>query len=236
MKTATLQALLKARADKASVALVTDIESGAQTLVTDGAASGDIELGPALQRFVDDALSADKGMSADLQGVRYFVQVFNPPRRLIVVGAVHIAQVFAPMAALAGYDVIIVDPRGAFATQARFPRVTLNTEWPDDALEALDIDKRTAVVTLTHDPKLDDPALQVALAKEPFYIGALGSRKTHAKRVERLTDAGFPTKTIERIHAPVGIDIGAVSPAEIAVSILGEMTETLHRKPARPDT
>lgn len=235
MKAATLQALLKAREDKANTALVTNLESGAQTLVVNGVASGDIDLGPALQRFVDDALSADKGMSADLQGARYFVQVFNPPRRLIVVGAVHIAQVFAPMAALAGYEVIIVDPRGAFATEARFPKVTLNTEWPDDALEVLNIDKRTAVVTLTHDPKLDDPALQVALAKDPFYIGALGSRKTHAKRVERLTAAGFPTKAIERIHAPVGIDIGAVSPAEIAVSILGEMTETLHRKPARPD-
>lgn len=235
MKAATLKALLKARADKASTALVTDLESGAQTLVINGEASGDIEPGPALTRFVEDALAADKGMTADLQGTRYFVQVFNPPRRLIIVGAVHIGQVFAPMAALAGYEVVVVDPRGAFATEARFPMVTLNSEWPDDALEALDIDKRTAVVTLTHDPKLDDPALKVALAREPFYIGALGSKKTHAKRVERLTAAGIPKKTIERIHAPVGLDIGAVSPAEIAVSILGEMTGILHQKPTRTD-
>jgi xanthine dehydrogenase accessory factor len=234
MKSATLKALIKARADKAGTALVTELESGAQTLVVDGAASGDIELGPALRRFVEDALAADKGMAADLQGTRYFVQVFNPPRRLIVVGAVHIGQVFAPMAALAGYEVIVVDPRGAFATQARFPGVTLSTDWPDDALLALDIDKRTAVVTLTHDPKLDDPALIVALARDPFYIGALGSRKTHAKRVERLTAAGVSKAAIERIHAPVGIDIGAISPAEIAVSILGQMTEVLHQKPARP--
>jgi xanthine dehydrogenase accessory factor len=219
MKAATLQALLKARADKAGVALVTALESGAQTL----------------SRFVEDALAADRGMTADLQGTRYFVQVFNPPRRLIIVGAVHIGQAFAPMAALAGYEVIVVDPRGAFATQARFPRVTLNTDWPDDALEALNIDKRTAVVTLTHDPKLDDPALKVALAKDPFYIGALGSRKTHAKRVERLIAAGIPKKAVERIHAPVGMDIGAISPAEIAVSILAEMTGTLHRKPAGPE-
>jgi xanthine dehydrogenase accessory factor len=235
MKAATLKALLKARAAKAGTALITDLENGAQSLIVDGVASGDIELGPALARFVEDALAADKGMTTDLHGARYFIQVFNPPPRLIIVGAVHIGQVFAPMAALAGYEVIVVDPRGAFATEARFPRVTLNSEWPDDALEALDIDKRTAVVTLTHDPKLDDPALKVALAREPFYIGALGSRKTHAKRVERLTAAGIPEKTIERIHAPVGLDIGAMSPAEIAVSILAQMTETLHKKPARAE-
>ncbi len=231
MKAATLQALLKARADKAATALVTDLESGAQTLVVDGQSSGDIELGPALTRFVEDALAADKGMTADLDGQRYFIQIFNPPPRLIIVGAVPIGQVFSAMAALAGYEVIVVDPRGAFATEARFPGVTLNSEWPDDALESLDIDKRTAVVTLTHDPKLDDPALKVALTREPFYIGALGSRKTHAGRVERLSAAGFTQKAIGRIHAPVGLDIGAVSPAEIAVSILGQMTETLHRKP-----
>jgi xanthine dehydrogenase accessory factor len=231
MKAATLQALLKARADKAATALVTDLESGAQTLIVDGQASGDVEMGPALTRFVEDALAADKGMTADLNGQRYFIQIFNPPPRLIIVGAVHIGQVFAPMAALAGYEVTVVDPRGAFATEARFPGVTLNSDWPDDALEALDSDKRTAVVTLTHDPKLDDPALKVALAREPFYIGALGSRKTHAGRVERLTAAGITQKAIERIHAPVGLNIGAVSPAEIAVSILGQMTETLHRKP-----
>lgn len=235
MKAATLNALLKARAAKAGTALVTDLESGAQTLIVDGEASGDIGMGPALTRFVEDALAADKGMTADLRGTRYFIQIFNPPPRLIIVGAVHIGQVFSAMAALAGYEVIVVDPRGAFATEARFPKVTLNSEWPDDALEALDIDKRTAVVTLTHDPKLDDPALKVALSREPFYIGALGSRKTHAMRVERLAAAGVSKQAIERIHAPVGLDIGAVSPAEIAVSILGQMTEMLHRKPSRSE-
>lgn len=235
MKSAILESLLQARKAKASATLVTDLESGAQTLVADGVASGDVELGPALQHFVEDALAADKGMTADLNGKRYFVQVFNPPRRLIIVGAVHAAQVLAPMAALAGYEVIVVDPRGAFATEVRFPQVTLNTEWPDDALEGLDIDRRTAVVTLTHDPKLDDPALKVALRKEPFYIGALGSRKTHAKRVERLSAAGFSNRDIERIHAPVGLDIGAISPAEIAVSIVAEMTSVLHQKPVRAE-
>ena len=235
MKAATLKALLKARAEKARTALVTDLESGAQTLIVDGEASGDIGPGPALTHFVEDALAADRGMTADLHGKRYFIQIFNPSPRLIIVGAVHIGQIFAPMAALAGYEVIVVDPRGAFATEARFPRITLNSEWPDDALEALDIDKRTAVVTLTHDPKLDDPALKVALSKEPFYIGALGSRKTHAKRVERLTAAGVSKQALDRIHAPVGLDIGAMSPAEIAVSILAQMTAILHKKPDRTE-
>ena len=235
MKAATLKALMKARADKAATALITDLESGAQTVVVDGVASGDIAMGPAMARFVEDALTADKSMTADLNGQRYFIQIFNPPRRLIIIGAVHIAQVFSAMAAMAGYEVIVVDPRGAFATEARFPKVTLSTEWPDEALEALDIDKRTAIVTLTHDPKLDDPALKVALAREPFYIGALGSRKTHASRVERLTAAGISQQAIERINAPVGMDIGAVSPAEIAVSILAQMTAALRRKPARAE-
>lgn len=235
MRASTLKAVLEARANKAGAALVTDLDSGAQTLVVDGRPDGEVEIGPALQRFVEDALAADKGMTADIQDKRYFVQVFNPPRRLIIVGAVHIAQVLAPMAAMSGYEVIIVDPRGAFATEARFPGVTLDGEWPDDALEALDVDRRTAVVTLTHDPKLDDPALKAALTKRPFYIGALGSRRTHSKRVERLTADGVAAADLERVHAPVGLDIGAVSPAEIAISILAEMTESLRQKPARKE-
>lgn len=232
MKAAVLEALLRARADKAPAALVTDLDSGAQTLVAPGAPAGDIVLGPALDRFVADALAADRGVFLDLNGKRYFVQVYNPPRRLIVVGAVHIAQALVPMAVLAGYAVTVVDPRGAFATEARFPGVTLNAEWPDDALDSLDIDRRTAIVALTHDPKLDDPALGAALRREPFYIGALGSRKTHAQRLDRLRQAGFDETALSRIHAPVGLDIGAVSPAEIAVSILAEMTRVLHAKPA----
>jgi len=233
MKTATLAALVAARAGKAPAALITDLDSGAQTLRAAGAPEGDLEIGDALSRFVADATAEDRSMTVEIGDRRYFIQVFNPPRRMIVVGAVHISQVLVPMAALAGYEVTVVDPRGAFATAARFPRVELNTEWPDDALEALDIDRRTAVVTLTHDPKLDDPALTVALRKQPFYIGALGSKRTHAKRVARLQEAGFGDADIARIHAPVGLDIGAVSPAEIALSILGEMTRELHRKPPR---
>lgn len=233
MKLAMLKALQDARARKSVAALVTDLESGVQTLVVDGAPSGGIELGPALRRFVEDALAADKGMTTDIHGTRYFVQVFNPPRRLIIVGAVHIAQVLGPMAVMSGYEVVVVDPRGAFATEKRFPGIELNGDWPDDALEFLDIDRRTAVVTLTHDPKLDDPALKVALSKAPFYIGALGSKRTHAGRVERLAADGISQEDIARVHAPVGLDIGAVSPAEIAVSILAEMTTSLHQKRAR---
>jgi xanthine dehydrogenase accessory factor len=149
-----------------------------------------------------------------------------------VVGAVHIAQPLARMAVLSGYDVTVVDPRGSFATAERFPGVTLMGEWPDDAMAALKPDKRTAVVTLTHDPKLDDPALAVALKSDAFYVGSLGSRKTHAARCERLTAQGFDGKDLARIHGPVGLNIGAVSPAEIAVSILGQVTEVLHAKDA----
>ncbi len=233
MKAALLSALLAAQAGKRPAALVTDLESGAQTLLAPDAPEGDVSIGTALQRFVDDALSADRSMSAEIGDRHYFVHVFNPPRRVVIVGAVHIGQVLAPMAALAGYAVTVIDPRRAFATEDRFPGVELNTEWPDDALEAIDIDRRTAVVTLTHDPKLDDPALATALKKAPFYIGALGSTRTHAKRVVRLREAGFEESDIARIHAPVGLDIGAVSPAEIALSILAEMTQTLHRRPSR---
>jgi xanthine dehydrogenase accessory factor len=151
---------------------------------------------------------------------------------MIVVGAVHIAQFLAPMAAMTGYDVVIVDPRGAFATDERFPGVSLVNEWPDDAMPKLGLDRRTAVVTLTHDPKIDDPALIAALSSDVFYIGSLGGRRTHSSRLERLRAEGFSEADLGRIHGPVGLDIGAISPAEIAVSILGEVTEILHR-PAR---
>ncbi len=231
MRAALLTALLEARAGKTQAALVTDLDSGGQTLVAPGAPDGDLEIGEALQRFVEAALAADKSMTVDIGARQYFIQVYSPPRRMVIVGAVHIGQVLAPMAALAGYAVTVVDPRRAFSTEARFPGVELNRAWPDEALEEIDIDRRTAVVTLTHDPKLDDPALETALKKEPFYIGALGSKRTHARRVERLREAGFGDADIDRIHAPVGLDIGAVSPAEIALSILGEMTQLLHSKP-----
>ncbi|NSY37136.1 XdhC family protein [Leisingera sp. ANG59] len=159
-----------------------------------------------------------------------FVAVHNPPLRLVCVGAVHIAQALVPMARIAGYDPVIIDPRTAFASAERFPGETLMDDWPDEAVEKLGLDTRTALVLLTHDPKLDDPALQAALAADVFYIGALGSKKTHAARVARMQEAGFTEDQIARIHGPIGLDIGAASPAEIAVSILSEMTAVLRGK------
>ena len=147
---------------------------------------------------------------------------------MLIVGAVHISQALAPMAALAGYDVTVIDPRRAFATDSRFPDVKLVSAWPDDAMRDLKPDNRTAIVALTHDPKIDDPALQVALASDAFYIGALGSRKTHANRLARLREAGLADPATARIHGPIGLKIGAKSPAEIAISILGEVTAVLH--------
>jgi xanthine dehydrogenase accessory factor len=227
MKRAILDRLLKDRAAKHAVVLVTDVQSGAQGLVYQKEVLGDLPLdGDGLAR-VREALEADESGMLELGGKRLFLQVQNPPLRLIVIGAVHIAQTLAPMAALAGYSVTIIDPRRAFATDARFPDVKLFGEWPDEAMATMKLDRRTAVVTLTHDPKLDDPALQTALKADVFYIGALGSRKTHAARLGRLKAAGFSDADCARIHGPVGLDIGALSPAEIAVSILAQVTVVL---------
>jgi xanthine dehydrogenase accessory factor len=164
---------------------------------------------------------------------RVFLTVHVPSPRLIITGAVHISQALAPMAKLVGYDVAIVDPRTAFATPERFPDVQLIAEWPDVALPPLGVDRFSAFVALTHDPKIDDPALEHALARECFYIGALGSRKTHGRRLDRLKAQGFDDAALARIHAPIGLNIGAVSPAEIAVAILGEITARLRQGPAK---
>ena len=182
-----------------------------------------------LHELAMNALSTDRCLRADLYGQDCFIQPFNAPLRLVIVGAVHIGQHLAGNALACGYDVVVVDPRQAFASEARFPGVALSTEWPDFALENIALDARSALVTLTHDPKLDDPALQVALRSPAFYIGALGSRKTQAARIERLQQAGFEEAEIARLKAPVGLDIGARSPAEIAVSIMAEITATLRR-------
>ena len=163
---------------------------------------------------------------------KIFLNVYNPPLRLIIVGAVHIAQPLARMAAMTGYDVTVIDPRAAFASAERFPGVTVMTEWPDDAMATLAPDPRTAIVTLTHDPKIDDPALEVALRSNAFYIGALGSKKTHNARLYRLGKAGFGDNDVARICGPVGLAIGAKSPAEIAVAILAQITERLRQSPA----
>ena len=182
-----------------------------------------------LHELAMKALGSDQCLRADLYGQDCFIQPFNAPLRLVIVGAVHIGQHLAGNARSCGYDVVVVDPRQTFASESRFPGVTLNTEWPDFALENIALDTRSALVTLTHDPKLDDPALQVALRSPAFYIGALGSRKTQAARIKRLQQAGFTETEIARLKAPVGLDIGARSPAEIAVSIMAEITATLRK-------
>lgn len=232
MKRAQLDRLLRARTEKKPTVLVTDLDKGAQLLLIDGDASGDLEADDRLSAEIDKARTDDRSVTVETDRGKFFIQIFNPPRRMIVVGAVHIAQFLVPMAAIAGYAVTVVDPRGAFATDLRFPGVTLSQEWPDDALKDLSPDRRTAVVTLTHDPKLDDPALAIALNSDAFYIGALGSRRTHARRLDRLRELGLSDRQIDRINGPIGLDIGAVSPAEIAISILGEITQTLHRPAA----
>ena len=235
MKRDLLGALLAARAAKTPIAIATRLDTGAQALVgptpIGGAQTrGDLALDADSLAAVRLALAGDTSGTIETPSGRMFVQVYNPPLRLIVVGAVHIAQALVPMAALAGYAVVVVDPRRAFATDARFPNTAVTTEWPDDAMTRLAPDRRTAVVTLTHDPKLDDPALTVALKSDAFYIAALGSRKTHDARLKRLKDAGFDASALARIHGPAGLAIGAKSPAEIALSVMAQATQVLHAK------
>jgi xanthine dehydrogenase accessory factor len=230
MKRAILDSLQAARTAKQPAALVTDLKSGRQCLLRDGATQGDLTLDPAQLDAAATAITADR--SGPLaEHPELFVHVYNPPLRLLIVGAVHISQALVPMAQIAGYEVVVIDPRKAWANTERFPSVRLVDDWPDAAMTALAPDHRSAVVLLTHDPKLDDPALGVALRSPAFYVGALGSRKTHAKRVERLREQGLSEEEITRIHAPVGLALGAKSPAEIAISIMAQITQVLHRVP-----
>lgn len=232
MKRQILEALQAAREARRPVALVTDLATGEQALLESGKVRGDLALADDALGAARQLLERDTSKAIDIGNRRVFVHVYNPPSRLIIVGAVHIAQALAPMAALMGYAVTIVDPRRAFATDERFPTVTLSDDWPDEAIEKLSPDRRTAVVTLTHDPKLDDPALAVALKSPAFYIGSLGSRRTHASRLQRLTALGFSEAELARIRGPVGLSIGAITPAEIAVSILGQITEARRKEAA----
>ncbi|WP_247744940.1 XdhC family protein [Shimia sp. R11_0] len=202
---AVLTELVAARTARKAVAYVVNPRTSGGTLLYDGFEA----------RFRMDRSGLEENGT--------FVAIHNPPLRLIVVGAVHIAQALIPIARLAGFDPIVVDPRSAFGSEARFPGETILDDWPDEALQHLGVDARTALVLLTHDPKLDDPALHIALRSEAFYIGALGSSRTHAKRLERLESAGFDQRALARIHGPIGLDIGAASPAEIAISIMAEM-------------
>jgi xanthine dehydrogenase accessory factor len=224
---------LKRLQEQRPVAQVTDLASGAFALVTPTAVEGTLKLSDAVVAKARDTIRDDVSRTVEDGDTKLFIHVFNTPLRLFVVGAVHIAQALVPMARLAGYEVTVVDPRGAFATEARFPGVKLSEDWTDDALTSFKPDARTAIVTLTHDPKLDDPALQVALRSDAFYVGALGSSRTHAKRVARLKESGFTDADINKIASPVGLDIGAKSPAEIAISILAEIVAAKHGKPMK---
>ncbi len=228
MKRDIFDRLVAAKAAATPVALITDLTSGLQSLVFEDAVHGGFGLEAETLDEVRRRIRQDRsGLLTDPQdedGFRLFVHVHNPAMRLLIVGAVHIAQALAPLAVLSGYDVTVIDPRGAFATPARFPNIKLNSAWPDEALTALAPDMRTAIVTLSHDPKLDDPALIAALRSPAFYVGALGSKRTHALRLDRLRDEGLSEAQVKRIRGPVGLSIGAVTPAEIALSILGQIT------------
>jgi len=220
-----LHKLSEDMATRRPAALLTWVDSGEQRIIRRDEIGADTPA--ALAEALEEGFRSDKSRTVEIDGREVFINIYNPALRLVIVGAVHIAQALAPMAEQAGYDVVIVDPRTAFATVQRFARERLDTRWPDVALPEIGLDTRTALVALTHDPKLDDPALHLAIASPAFYVGALGSRRTHAKRVERLRASGMSDAGIARISAPVGLAIGAVGPVEIALSILAEMTATL---------
>ena len=222
MKLNILRELNAARAERRGAVLVTDTETGAAHLVRAEDAGGD-----PLAAEIEAGLRS--GRSGMLEDGRTFLTVHVPPPRLVVIGAVHISQALAPIARIAGFDVTIIDPRTAFATPERFPDVPLLAEWPEEALKRAPLDPYTALAALTHDPKIDDGPIRAALSAGCFYVGALGSRKTHAKRLERLAAAGASAADLARIHAPIGLDIGAQSPAEIAVAVLAEVIANLRR-------
>jgi xanthine dehydrogenase accessory factor len=225
VKLDVLNALNAERASRRAVVIVTDVTSGEQRLVKAADVGKD-----ALRDVLEKRLRmAKSGMEEAPQG-RMFLTVHVPSPQLVITGAVHISQALAPIAKLLDYDVTIVDPRTAFASVERFPDVKVIAEWPDVALPPLNVDHYTAFVAVTHDPKIDDAALLHALERDCFYVGALGSRKTHARRLARLKEAGISDAALARIHAPIGLDIGAVSPAEIAVSIMAEITQCLRQK------
>lgn len=230
MELSTLAALNEERQARRAAVLVSDLAGGTQRLVKQAAIAGD-----PLAELLERQLRSGKSGMVEAEGKSYFLTVQAPHPRVVVTGAVHISQAMAPMARALDLDLVVIDPRTAFATPDRFPEVRLLAEWPEEALPRIGLDAYTAFVALTHDPKIDDLGLIAALRSDCFYVGALGSRKTHGRRLERLTEAGFDASATHRIHAPIGLDIGAVSPAEIALAILAEIVATLRgprRKPA----
>jgi xanthine dehydrogenase accessory factor len=224
MRTASLKALNQARRARRPIVLVTDTQSGSERVVEGGGLAAD----PLAEVIADRIRTGKSGM---LEDGHTFLTVHVPPPRLVVIGAVHISQALAPMARIAGLDMRVIDPRTAFATPERFPDVTLHAEWPEEILADEPLDAYTALAAITHDPKIDDMPLLAALEADCFYVGALGSRKTHAARCERLKEQGATAEDLARIHAPIGLDIGAQSPAEIAVAVLAEVIAALRQRP-----
>ncbi|HXX68725.1 MAG TPA: XdhC family protein [Polyangiaceae bacterium] len=231
MKRAVLEAVVAASNAKTPIVLVTPLRSGTERAWS----PGDGTLDAVLREAAERALAIDEALTVDTAGGPVFLKPINPPLRLFIVGAVHLAVPLSSIASTLGYGVTLVDPRSAFARAERWPgAVDVRCAWPDEALPAAKLDARSAVVTLTHDPKIDDPALQAALGSRAFYVGALGSRKTHASRLRRLEAAGFAEADLARVHGPIGLPIGARSPGEIAVAILAQMTDVLRRSAAPP--
>jgi xanthine dehydrogenase accessory factor len=226
MEKAMLERLLKTRESRRAVALVSDLETGAQRLVAREDAQRD-QLADALQK----GFRFDESRVVKTGEGEFFVNIYNPPLKLILIGAVHISQVLIPLARALNYHVFVIDPRGAFGSGERFPGVDVAVEWPDEILPGIGLDARTAMVLLTHDPKIDDPALAAGIASECFYIGALGSKRTHAQRIERFKARGFSEVQLKRVHAPIGLEIGAKGAAEIAVAIVAQMTMVLRLGP-----
>jgi xanthine dehydrogenase accessory factor len=227
MRRETLRALIEARSSGRAIVRASALASGEERLIDPSTDKSPFGLAAA------QAARADRSGATTIEGQEWFLSVFNPPLDLAIVGAVHIAQPLSRMAALVGYQVRVIDPRTAFATGERFPGVSVTHAWPDEALASAPLGFRSAIVALTHDPKLDDPALDAALKSTCFYIGALGSKKTHAARLARLRELGFTDEQLSRIHGLVGLAIGAISPAEIAVSILAQITQSLRTTTAR---
>lgn len=234
MKRTDIEHLQQAIANREARALVTWLKTGEQKMfdhpnaadLKPNTKNNELELNLTLA----DAFNKDKSTLATIDGEDVFINIYNPPLRMIIIGAVHIAQQLIPMAHQLGYEIIVIDPRTAFASEERFAGVRLEPRWPDEALAEIVVDARTAFIALTHDPKIDDPALKIALAAKPFYIGALGGRRTNEKRLERLAEAGVAADRLARINAPVGLDIGAIGAPEIAVSIIAEVTAALRKK------
>src|SRR5262245_66493901 len=230
MKVETVAALKEARSNRRAVVLATRLSDAAETLVYADQAEGALAGDPAVVSAARRAMDIGRSETVEIGVQKIFLNVYVPPARLIIVGAVHIAQSLAPMATMLDFDVTVVDPRGAWATGSRFPGVKVVQEWADEAFEKIGLDASTAVVTLTHDPKLDDPALEAALKSDVFYVGALGSKRTHAKRKERLTEAGITDEQFARIHGPIGLDNGATPPAAAAVAVHGQIIEARARR------